>query len=251
MYYLREGSHNTDDPQFTKFPTPPKDIRSNLPLFFPERSVAKWFFDAGMAEKRLIEWVYDTFIKEDKVFIDIGAHVGTYTWTCGRKAAHTYAFECSPRTFCYLAANIALHDLTDRISPYPFALGDREGTIEYIVRSEDGGGNGVKSLCDNDAAHRKILIPMKTLDSFKITNVGFIKIDVEGFEKEVLEGAQETLRLSGYPRILFECWGDWKNAEGVDATGLRNILFTYISNMGYKIIPISGVQDMFLAEMQP
>jgi FkbM family methyltransferase len=250
MYYLREGSHDSDDPQFTKFPSPPKDIRSNLPLFFPERSVAKWFFDVGMAEKRLIEWVYDTLINEDKIFIDIGAHVGTYSWTCGRKAAHTYAFECSPRTFCYLAANIALHDLTERISPYPFALGDKEGTIDYIVRSEDGGGNGVKSLCSDDSVCRKIAIQMKTLDSFNLTNIGFIKIDVEGFEKEVLQGAQETLRLSGYPKILLECWGDWKNAEGVDATGLRKELFEYIQSMGYSILTIDIARDMYLAEIK-
>jgi FkbM family methyltransferase len=249
MYYLREGSHKSADPLFTKIPVASNNVRDHLAMFFPERSVAQWFFDAGMAEKPLITWVYDTLVKEDKVFVDIGAHVGTYSWTCGKKAAHTYAFECSPRTFCYLAANVALHDMTDRISPYPYALGDKEGTIDYIVRSDDGGGNGVKELCAGDAGCKKIAIPMKTLDSFGLTNIGLIKMDVEGFEKEVLMGAHETLKASGYPKILFECWGDWKNAEGVDATGIRRELFAYLEGMGYKIVSVSGAKDMYLAEI--
>jgi FkbM family methyltransferase len=247
MYFLREGSANTDAPHFERLPMPPSTKDGNQLMFFPEKSVAKWFYEAGMAEKNLIHWVSDTFIDPTKNFIDIGAHVGTYAWTCGKKAAHTYAFECSPKTFCYLAANIALQGLEERISPFPFALGNADGHIDYFVRSADGGGNGVKSLSTTDSLVRRIKIPMKMLDSFGLANIGFIKIDVEGFEKEVLEGALETLRTNDYPTIMFESWGDWKNAEGVDATKIRTELFAFLTGLKYKVLSVANACDTYLA----
>lgn len=247
MYFLREGSAGTDDPHFLRLPSPSLSIDDKQYLFFPEKKVGKWFFESGMAEKPLIQWVNDTFITSDKNFVDIGAHVGTYSWTCGKKAAHTYAFECGPQTFCYLAANIALHSLEERVSPFPFALGHKEDVIDYIVRSMDGGGNGVKSLNTSDTTHRTMKIQMKTLDSFHLSNIGFIKIDVEGFEKEVIMGAQETLKSNCYPPILFESWGDWKNREGVNATQIRTELFAYLESIGYKVTPIKNTLDMYLA----
>lgn len=248
MYFLREGSAGSDTPHFERIPAATGTKEENQLLFFPEIGVARWFYESGMAEKPLINWVYDNFIKSDKNFIDIGAHIGTYTWTCGKKANHTFAFECSPRTFCYLAANIALHGLEEKVSPYPFALGNVDGHIDYYVRSADGGGNGVKALSASDTDCKKVMIPMKTLDSFGLTNIGFIKIDVEGFEKEVLMGAAETLQNNNYPTILFESWGDWKNAEGVDATKIRTELFEYIESIGYKVQCVSNVRDMYFAE---
>lgn len=90
---------------------------------------------------------------------------------------------------------------------------------------------------------------MRTLDSFNFNNIGFIKIDVEGFEKEVLEGGVETLKRNGWPKIIFESWGSWKEREGVPAVTLREELFSYLKNdLGYNIIAINGVNDMFLAE---
>lgn len=248
MYLLREGSYNSNDKQFTQLEPPSKNYRENQVMFFPDDyDTAKWFYELGMAEKPLIMWVADNMIDTTKNFIDIGAHVGTYAWSCGKKANHTYAFECSPKTFCYLAANIALHDLTDKISVYPYALGNAEKDVEYIIRSRDGGGNGVKVLSEGDASCKKVKVQMKTLDSFKLSNIGFIKIDVEGFEKEVLEGGIETLKNNNYPPILFESWGDWKESEGVPATKIRRELFEYLESLGYKINVINGVMDMYLA----
>jgi FkbM family methyltransferase len=206
-----------------------------------------WFFKDGLAEKALIKWVVETFIDPEKAFLDIGAHVGTYTWTCGHKAKMTYSFECNPQVFCYLAANIALHNLENKVRPYPFALGSVDTELDYYIRSEDGGGNGIKKLSKSDENCQIVRVPVKTLDSFKLKNIGFIKIDVEGAEKEVLMGALETLKANNYPKILFEAWGDWKNASGIDATGLRNELFNFLANLGYKICPIFNILDMYLA----
>lgn len=244
MLYFREGSKET----IISLDTPPISLSEHQPMLFPSRNVADWFNSKGMAEKNIILWANENFIKPHLNFVDIGAHVGTYSWMLGKNSLHTYSFECSPTTFCYLAANIALHNLCNKVTPYCCALGDKEGTLDYIVRSEDGGGNGVKVLTETDKTLPSFAIPVKTLDSFNIHNIGFIKIDVEGFEKEVLQGATETLKRSNYPPILFESWGDWKNGPGFNATALQKDLFDYIESIGYKITKVSGIRDTYIAD---
>jgi hypothetical protein len=92
------------------------------------------------------------------------------------------------------------------------------------------------------------MVDVKTLDSFSFRNVGMIKIDVEGFEKNVLQGAQETLKANGYPRIFFESWVPEREAEGFPSKSLRAELFEYIESTGYTVIPVRGYSEMFIAE---
>jgi len=113
--------------------------------------------------------------------------------------------------------------------------------------TEDGGGNGVKIVKTSDTACQTIKVEMKTLDSFGFTNIGFIKVDVEGFETEVLKGGLDTLRINGWPPILFESWGDWRAPEGINVKQLRDELFDFIKSLGYSIVQVSGINDTFLA----
>lgn len=239
MFCLKEYSLETDDPVFFK-------VRKDCTFFPRDRVVSKDWAQTGNYEARLIEWA-KTLIDPSKKFLDIGAHVGTYSMGFANACAGVHSFECCPRTFNFLCANIALRELDYKITPHRTALGNYTGTTDYYFRAPlDGGGNSCIDM--SSLGCEKLALPITTLDSFGLENIGLIKIDVEGFEKNVLEGAQETLRKSNYPLILFESWREARDAEGIPASKLKKELFEYVESIGYKINPIRNWDEMFLAE---
>ena len=245
MILLREGSAGRRCSLYSVMPRATQTLADNQIMFFPSGSdVAEWFFQSGMAEKSLIAWVFDSLISPEFCFLDVGAHVGTYTWTCGKKAKHTYSFECSPRSFCYLAANVALHDLTESVTLFNYALGATDGSVKYVHRSVDGGGSGIAVLSATDATLPQTEVQVRRLDSLNVDGeIGFIKLDVEGAERDFFLGGVETLRRNNWPPVLFESWGPWKT--DAPAAELRSALFATVTDLGYKIVQVQD--DMFLA----
>lgn len=238
MFYLRENSLSTADPVF-------QTLRKDCMVFPDDNTIARDFAMFGTYERNLISWAA-TMIEPSKVFLDIGAHVGTYSLYIAKRCAGVHSFECSPKTFNYLCANIALADLDYKITPHRTALGDKVDTISYYLHSPDGGGNSCLPFTGRDS--KSVTVPVTTLDSFQLDNIGLIKIDVEGFEQNVLQGGLETLKRSGYPNILFESWRPGREAEGIPSKTLRENLFEFIRSIGYRIVPVHGWDEMFIAE---
>lgn len=234
MYYLKEHSLRSGTPVFQKLEPDG--------LLFHEKVIAYDFANTGVYERPLIDWAL-SMMDPSKCFIDVGAHVGTWSLPFAKHCSHVYSFECTPRTHNVLCGNIALRGLDDAITVHKTAVGDWNGTTDLHILCEDGGGN---------SCLRKQGIPYKTpihtLDSFELKNIGMIKIDVEGFEENVFRGMTETLKENDYPRIFFESWADYREKEGIPAKELRTKLFQYIESIGYSVIPVRGWEEMFIAE---
>ena len=242
MFLIKEKSYGSEEPIYTRIKN------DNKLMFIPEARVARDYFNTGFYERGYIDWVCANLVKSDKNIVDIGAHIGWYTVDMASKCNHVYSFECSPKSFNYLCANIALNKVDYKVTKYNCALSNDEGITKYYVRdAKDGGGNGISKFEYDNIHHTpSIDVPKKTLDSFGLTNVNFIKMDVEGHEKEVLEGSVQTIINNNYPKILFESWDDHQEKNGFPAIKLKSELFEFIQKLGYKIIKIG--QDMYLAE---
>ena len=214
-------------------------------LLYPEESIDIHYNNA-ILEGSLIEWCKE-FCSKDGIFLDIGAHTGTYSVCLSPHCHSVYAFEPQERTYYALCGSVVMSNRPN-IHCFQMGLGSqyqvvREPHILHI-QNEDGGNSTVSTDVDPSKVIRTETIRMTTLDTFlegRELNapIRFIKIDVENNELNVIQGAIRTLEKNGYPKILFEGHSDpQKQKETVD----------YLENsLNYNVMPISGYSHMFLA----
>jgi len=191
-----------------------------------------YYVKYGLFECQLIEWCKQ-FCSKDKVFLDIGSHSGTYSISLADGAKEVYSFEPQRMTYYSLCGSVALSG-KENVTCLQVGLGspDQVGRQTLKIVSNDGGGS---SLHSTSGILREESIEIKTLDSYGLENIGFIKMDVEENELFVLKGGLETIRRNHFPTILFE--SNFDNKE----------LFDYIRSIGYKdIIQVGGCHNMFL-----
>ncbi|MHC5208978.1 FkbM family methyltransferase [Pseudomonas chlororaphis] len=141
---------------------------------------------------------------ETSTAIDVGANIGLTSIALSQicQRGRIIAIEPVPNTFEFLKLNIDASDI-ENVSLKNVALGAAAGSVEMFVNDDNLAASFVVSS-DIDQKHR---IPLSTLDQIvsqsDLGAVDFIKIDVEGFELEVLKGAVETL-ASFRPIVLLE-----------------------------------------------
>lgn len=192
-----------------------------------------YYIKNGLFEANLIEWCRE-FCKPDKIFLDIGAHTGSYSITLSPFVKSVYAFEPQKMTYYALCGSVALSNLNN-IECIKVALGspDQIGEQTLNIISPDGGGSSI--LTRNHETIATETITVATLDSFNLDNIGFIKIDIEDNEYNAILGAVITLQRCNNPTIIFEC------------NSINDKLFNLLRSIGYNIIPITYYSYMFLA----
>jgi FkbM family methyltransferase len=166
-------------------------------------------------------------IKPDEIGVDVGAHAGAYLWHLLKITDHVVAFEPNPEFASLLRAAFG-----NRISLHEVALSDATGRARLEIPRDSTGThqNAPEArLVDKSAtSHAGPLLDVAVtkLDSFNLTKVGFMKIDVEGHELSVLRGATDIL-VEQKPRLLVEA----ENRHREDAVETVN---TFLSDFGYR-----------------
>lgn len=140
-------------------------------------------------------------LRPDELFVDIGANVGVYTVLAGAVGARSVAFEPVPDTYRDLLANLAINDLGERAEARNEGLGRAPGTLRFTT----GEGPVNHVVGENEASSNTLELPVVTLDAaLGDRTPTLMKIDVEGFETEVLAGARDTLARPGLQAIVIE-----------------------------------------------
>lgn len=142
-------------------------------------------------------------ITPDDIVFDIGSNKGDYTIPVQKRAKHIYAFE--PNTEISKSMNV---DGMQNVTVINSAISDFEGDATLFIDDRPGQWAQASSLKKVVHEARPITVPVTTVDIFCAGNnvyPTFIKIDVEGFEPQVIKGARSVIETRR-PIILFEIW---------------------------------------------
>ena len=129
------------------------------------------------------------FLREGDLFLDIGSNVGSYTvLASGVRRASTWAFDPDPDAIRFLKRNVDLNGIQDRVVAHELALGDSDGQV-YLTS-----GLGPMNRVRLDWGRDMRTVSVRKLDSLigKRQPV-MIKMDVEGFEAQVVRGAKDLI----------------------------------------------------------
>jgi FkbM family methyltransferase len=186
----------------------------------------RWYFMhlPKSAEQELL--YLDRIVPKGAVTVDVGAHCGLYTRELARLSSRVHAFEPTHRMADLLrrtsASNVSVHEL---------ALSDQTGNAELFV--PQGDRDLVYALASLEpkrgSPNKRVLsinVPTVRLDAIVHQDVAFVKIDVEGHELNVLNGAVDLLEHS-QPVFLVE-------AEDRHRNEATRSIFEFFENRSYR-----------------
>lgn len=148
------------------------------------------------------------FLRSEDIFVDVGANIGSYTVLAGKAIGATcHAFEPAPDTFEWLEKNIGVNLIRDKVSTYNMGVGALKGSLPFS-KGLDTVNHIIQDPSVSSSSYTEIEVD--TLDNLLSAAPALVKIDVEGFEKEVLSGFSKHLSSDTLKAIIIELNGSGK-----------------------------------------
>ena len=181
--------------------------------------------------------VVEPLLSKDDVVFDVGTNIGTIANWFSNRTKHVHGFEPHPDNLRMTQDQIVLRQ-TKNITLSQLALGSEPGSLQLHVKSF----HGHHSLGDTGASPtvEKIDVQVDTVDRYCKTNaidrIDFLKIDVEGFEEDVLKGATGMLAEGKVGLVLFELRQSILASLGKQGSAI----FTPLLENGYSVFTLDG-----------
>jgi FkbM family methyltransferase len=196
--------------------------------------VGRTVFYLGDLDRRLT-WISKKLIKPGGIIVDAGANIGIMTLLFSKLAGEhgkVFSFEPNPSVFLDLEAAISRNNCSNVISQM-LALGEEEEELTLSVpQSNLGLGTLIRSSSEVCSTYKVKVTTLSDFTSLKgIKKIDFLKIDVEGFEHQVLLGAEDLFKKSPPDFIMFEL-------NNFDGKAKDQPVIQYLTKFNYKFISV-------------
>ena len=203
-----------------------------LPINHFEVSVFWYKHSLSVLEEKTLKWM------RCRDFIDVGGFIGDSAVIFEREFCdkNIYTFEPAKANFALMQRTLTLNN-AKRVIPVNKALGAESGTMQINILGSSS------SICLPCETKNKEHIEITTLDEFARAHkikVGFIKVDVEGFEMEFLKGVKETI-FTQKPAMLISIYH-----QASDYFGIKPLIESW--DLGYKFKIHKGTDFSLVAE---
>lgn len=193
-------------------------------------------------EQDYVVFFLKDFIEKSQVILDVGAHCGSHTlmYKSINPDCTVHSFEPQSKVFDLLQENVKSNNLTN-VYCYNNAVGHLNRQVEMDPYSTDGennyrrisyGTDSVFNIAGVQVGAGGESVEMITIDSLDLDRCDFIKIDVEGYEPLVIEGAVETIKKFR-PAISYE--SNIKKSPEARRTSQQMLI-----RLGYSCMPVWG-----------
>jgi FkbM family methyltransferase len=199
-----------------------------------------WSLDSGKACDA-VPWLdrIEPLIHKDDLILDVGANMGVVSLWLSQRCDHVHAFEPHPENIAMITSQMNLRN-SKNITLHQCALGKEETEMQLHVKNF----HGHHSLgdVDNSPTVGKMRVKVQTMDDvckeLNVEQIQFLKIDVEGFESDVLLGGSQLLAEKRIDYILFELQETILHSIQRTSQEVFQILF----DSGYEIIDLNGTK---------
>jgi len=183
------------------------------------------------------------------IFVNVGANFGYYICMARNMGVRSIAIEPIPVNQNILKRNLIENNWDQNVILHSVACGNSDENV--TIYGEGTGASIIKGWAQNPS-RLKHVVPMKKLDNIlsneKVTTKSVILIDVEGFEFDVLHGAQNILGSKDKPVIMLESGlTDHRTEGGLNLNFLE--IFKFIIKNGYRVFSVEDINFEITEEL--